>query len=83
MANNAHPKPLTLHDKFIIEEGLQVHNKAKMLFPEGILITGDNQTAFNMTKQLLKDPAVLTLFEATFIIHKGYPAQKALRMAPD
>ena len=82
MANHAETKPLSLYDKFIMEEGLQVHNKAQMLFPDGVLITGDNLTAFNKTKQLLNDPSVSTLFEGTFIIHKGITKADILLRKP-
>ncbi len=36
------PKPLSIYDKFIIEEGLEIHKKAQHLFPDGLLITGNN-----------------------------------------
>ena len=65
------PKPLSIHDKFIIEEGLDIHNKAHHLFPDGHLITGDNITATNETAELLDGPEVSTLFEATFMIDNG------------
>jgi hypothetical protein len=65
------PKPMSIYDKFIIEEGLEIHKKAHHLFPDGHLITGDNITATNETAQLLDDPDVSTLFEATFMIDNG------------
>ena len=82
MANNTDPKPLSLYDKFIMEQGLEVHNKAQMLFPDGVLITGDNLTAYNKTKQLLNNPAVSTLFESTFLIHKGIAKADILLRKP-
>jgi hypothetical protein len=62
---------LSIYDRFIIEEGLEVHNKAHLLFPEGIFITGNNMTAAQQTAKLLNDPSASTLFEATLIIPKG------------
>ena len=73
------PKPLSTHDKFIIEEGLDIHKKAQHLFPDGHLITGDNITAAEMTVQLLDDPEVLTLFEATLVIDNGITRADIIR----
>ena len=65
------PKSLSIYDKFIIEEGLDIHKKAQLLFHDGILITGDNISAAKKTVQLLSNPEVSTLFEATLIIRGG------------
>lgn len=65
------PQPLSIHDKFIMDEGIEVQKKARFLYSGGVLITGDNVSAAQKTAQLLKDPEVSTLFEATFLIHGG------------
>jgi hypothetical protein len=76
------PKPLSIYDKFIIEEGLEIHKKAQHLFPDGLLITGNNISAAKMTAGLLNSPEVSTLFEATFIIHHGITRADVLKKTP-
>lgn len=76
------PKPLSLHDKFIIEEGLDIHKKAQLLYPEGVMITGSNITAAQKTAQLLNEPTVSTLLESTFLIHKGITKADIIRKTP-
>ena len=73
------PKLLTTYDKFILEEGLDIHKKAQHLFPDGLLITGDNISAAIRTAELLNDPDISTLFEATFMIHNGITKADILR----
>jgi hypothetical protein len=73
------PKPLSIYDKFIIEEGLEIHKKAQHLFPDGRLITGENITATKKTAQLLDDSDVSTLFEATFMIDNGITRADIIR----
>ena len=73
------PKPLSLHHKFIIEEGLDIHKKARQLFPDGVLIKGDNISAAKRTAELLINPKINTLFEGTFIIHHGITKADIIR----
>jgi predicted RecB family nuclease len=73
------PKPLSIYERFIIEEGLDIHKKAQQLFPNGVLITGDNISAAKRTAQLLNNSDVSTLFEATFMIHQGITKADILR----
>ena len=61
------PKSLSIYDKFIIEEGLDIHKKAQLLFHDGILITGDNISAAKKTVQLLSNPEVSTLLQSVGI----------------
>lgn len=76
------PRPLSIYDKFIIEEGLDIHKKAQLLFPDGVMITGSNLSAAKKTAQLLNDPEVTTLFEATFIIHSGITKADIIQKTP-
>jgi hypothetical protein len=62
------PTPqLSLSEKFRIEEGIEIHNRARQLFPNGILVKGNNPTASKTTQEFLKDLTVETIFEATFL----------------
>ncbi len=76
------PQPLSLYDKFIMEEGLDLHKKAQLLYPDGVLITGDNISAAKRTAQLLNDSNITTLFEATFLIHGGITRADILQKTP-
>ena len=59
----------TLGDQFLMEQGLEIHNRARQLYPDGILVQRRNYTAsLQETMRLMKDPNVLTIFEATFLI---------------
>ena len=58
--------PISLSDKFRMEEGIEVHKRARSLFPNSIEITGNNIKASQTTQQLLNDPTIETIFEATF-----------------
>ncbi|MCK4886362.1 MAG: DUF2779 domain-containing protein [Planctomycetes bacterium] len=60
-------EPLSLHDKFIIEEGIQIGRRARTLYPQGILVSGENISAAKTTAELLKDQNCSVIFEATFI----------------
>ncbi|MBN1617913.1 DUF2779 domain-containing protein [Candidatus Dojkabacteria bacterium] len=73
------PKSLSFYDKFIIDEGLDIHKKAQLLYPDGVMVSGSNITAAKQTAQLLNDPEVTTLFEATFLIHGGITKADILR----
>jgi predicted RecB family nuclease len=76
------PKPMSIYDKFIIEEGLDIHKKAQHLFPYGLLVTGNNISAVKMTVELLNKPDVSTLYEATFMIHSGITRADVLKKTP-
>lgn len=69
------PADLSLGEQFRIEQGIGIGERARELFPEGILIeqkaTGD---AARRTQELLADRATTTLFEATFR-HNDYTAK--------
>ena len=60
-------QPTSPSDQLRIDEGNEIHNRAKSLFPNGILISGNNITASQTTQKLLSELTVETIFEATFI----------------
>ncbi|MBN2286040.1 MAG: DUF2779 domain-containing protein [Tissierellales bacterium] len=64
-------EPVSLPDQLRMEEGLQVHQRARKLFPEGVLIVGDNITAYELTQRMLKNKKCSVILEATFIVD-GY-----------
>ena len=53
-------------DQLRIEEGIEIHQKAQSLYPNGALISGTIKTCISKTKQLLSYPDITTIFEATF-----------------
>lgn len=67
-------KTLSIADKFRIEQGLEIQQKARNIFPDGRLVTGDNVFAAKHTQELLKDEGVSVIFEATFLVD-GYIAK--------
>lgn len=54
-------------EKLRIEEGLEIHQRARGLFPGGIMVSGNNEVSVRTTQQLLLDPNTTVIFEATFI----------------
>jgi hypothetical protein len=65
-------RPLSLGEKFRIEQGADIGRRARGLYPDGILV--DEQTwggALKRTAELIGDPNVRTMFEATFFVD-GY-----------
>jgi len=59
----------TLGEQFRIEQGLEVHRRARQLYPDGILVAPSNRTAMQeVTISLMNDPGVNTIFEATCVI---------------
>ena len=60
-------QPLSLAEQFRMEQGLEVQNRVRKLYPDGILVDRrDNETAMRETVELMKNPDVSTIFEATF-----------------
>jgi len=53
-------------DQLRIDEGVEVQDRARNLFPEGVMVSGSNETCVYRTKELLANPSVSTIFEATF-----------------
>ena len=62
------PTPqLSISDQLLIDQGIEIQQRARALFPDGVLIHGNNITASNKTQKLLSDPTIDTIFEATFL----------------
>lgn len=59
----------SLFEKFMAEEGIEIHNRAHNLFPNGILIDESNfSKAVDQTTQLIQDKSTSVIFEASFSI---------------
>ena len=46
---------------------MEVQQRARLLYPDGVLIYGNNKTAPKNTQSLFSDRNIETIFEATFI----------------
>lgn len=57
----------TLGEQFLMEQGLEIHNRARQLYPNGVLVQSKGVTAVQETMRLMNDPTVSTIFEATFL----------------
>ncbi|MHB9070227.1 MAG: DUF2779 domain-containing protein [Sedimentisphaerales bacterium] len=58
---------LSIFAQFQMGEGTMVQERARKLYPQGILISGDNITAAELTKKFLQNANVEIIFEATFL----------------
>ncbi len=58
---------LSPSDQLRIDQGIEIQERARKLFPTGVLVSGKNITASKTTQQLLSEPTINTIFEATFI----------------
>jgi len=61
------PKPLSIADELRIQEGLDIHARARKLYPDGVMVGGSNEECAEQTRRLLTNPSTTTIFEATFI----------------
>ena len=52
---------------FRMEQGREIGEFARRLFPDGILVHGPNELCTAETQRLLANDATKTIFEATFI----------------
>ena len=59
--------PLDEAVKFKIDQRREIGELARQLFPDGILIHGDNERGIADTQRLIGDGATKTIFEAAFI----------------
>lgn len=66
--------PLGPAEELRVEEGLEIHHRARKLFPEGIMVTGDNETCVRRTQELLSKAATEVTFEGTFV-HEVFVAK--------
>ena len=58
---------LTLADKFRIEQGIEIENRARQLFPNGVLLEEKGmQLATAKTKELINDPNTSVIFNGAF-----------------
>ena len=58
---------INIADQLKFEEGLEIHERARTLFPTGTLIPfSNNKTAAETTQKLLADKKIEVLFEPTF-----------------
>lgn len=57
----------SISDILRMEEGLEIHERAKNVFPKGHLIKDENISAAEKTKEILKDESIAVIFEATFL----------------
>lgn len=59
----------TLGEKFRMEQGMEIHRRARELYSDGFLIDDmDMRSASKDTKSLMNDPIVSTIFEGTFFV---------------
>jgi len=59
--------PQSPSEQLRIDQGLEIHNRARNLYPEGVMVLGDNISSAQKTQQLLSDPSTTVIYEATFI----------------
>ena len=60
-------RPLDEAAKFRLDQRREIGKLARQLFPDGILIHGDNEQGIAETQRLIGDSATKTIFEAAFI----------------
>ena len=60
-------QPTSPSDQLRIEEGIDIQQRARNLYPDGILVSGNNIIASQMTNKLLSHSSLDTIFEATFL----------------
>ncbi len=64
--HNPTQEQLSPAEQLRIEEGLEIHQRARNLFPDGVMVSGSNETCVHKTRALLSNPGVSTILEATF-----------------
>ena len=60
------PKENSLTDNFLVMEAKNIHNMAKLLFKEGVQVSGTFDEALQQTKDFIKDKKIKTIFEPVF-----------------
>ncbi|MCK4387423.1 MAG: hypothetical protein KAW00_01510 [Dehalococcoidia bacterium] len=59
---------LTLGEQFRMDQGIEVHNRARQLYPDGTLVQRTHIiTALQETMNLMNNSNISTIFEATFL----------------
>ena len=62
-------KTPTIGEKFIMEQGIDIHRRARDLYPKGILVDDpDKASASKKTRALMDDPSIPIILEGTFCI---------------
>jgi len=61
------PKPLSIADELRIEEGLEIHARARTLYSDGVMVGGSNQECIKQTQKLLSSASTRVIFEGTFV----------------
>ena len=56
----------SISDELRIEEGIEIQLRARKLFSDGVMVSGSNDACVLRTRELLSNPSVSTIFEATF-----------------
>ncbi len=67
-------EPLSISERFRMEEGLEIHDRARNVFKSGYLVQGDNPSAAEQTGRLIKDNNIPVIFEGTFLC-EGFVAK--------
>jgi hypothetical protein len=66
---------ISLGEQFRIDQGIEIGEKAWELFPAGVLVQERlTELAAQKTRELLADPSIPVIFEATFL-HNDYAAK--------
>jgi len=65
--NQPPTEPESISTKLRMEEGIEIHERARTVFPEGHFIKDDNVTTAEKTQEILKDESIPVIFEATFL----------------
>ena len=60
------PKDLSLSDDFLIMESRNIHSMAKLLFKDGVQVSGNLQESLQKTAKFINDETVKTIFEPVF-----------------
>ena len=60
------PKDSSLSDDFLVMEAKNIHNMAKLLFKDGVQVSGNFEECLRQTKELIQDKNIKTIFEPVF-----------------
>lgn len=60
------PKDMSLSDDFLVMESKNIHAMAKLLFKDGVQVSGNLQESLQKTSELINDKTIKTIFEPVF-----------------
>lgn len=60
------PKSSTLSNEFLIMESANIRSMARIMFPEGVWVSGSVRDAVKKTKELINDENIKTIFDPVF-----------------